>query len=561
MKITKKIVCVLLCCMMIVSLFSGCSDGGDNINFIYPFSANVKSYDPQVAGTADEFLIIENTFEGLIRIDDDGTVKKGVADKWAVSADKLTYTFNLKKGMKWDIKTDKNDKGEYKDERLAMLKREFNPDITANDFVFALKRAVMPETSCPLFANIAAIKNAEAIHNGEMELETLGVKAVDNYTLVITLERPDEGFMQALTTAPAMPCNEEFFNATNGRYGLATKYTLFNGQFYLDQILEASYLLKQNDMYKGDSPSIAKELTFKIPGKDETDADKLNKLESGYYDAAFIRGDESEKLRRKDEITYVPFVDTTWAFLLNPNNEIMQSKKMRKAFCQGFSRNTKLDKEYLSTAYNLVPSSCMIGANKATKAMGATVIEQNAEESVQNWQEALKVLEQNNIDISIITVDYMAPYAKKMLQGIQGGIGTSLKTEDGDTISLSLKVETVSEYELKEKVTLGDYTIALYPFESTSTSALAFLNTFVANNVAGIGIVNAESALEDAAKQKDMTTTAKYMRQAEQAIMLSYSVCPVIYETSYYVAAKGVKNIQFHAGTGRIDFTNATRID
>lgn len=214
----KKILSILISLLLVISLFSGCKNKQDSIDFIYPFGANVNSYDPQVASTADEFLIIENTFEGLIRINDDGTIVPGMAEKWEISDDGLTYTFHIRKGMKWNINTDKYEKGENKgkfiDSRLQMLGYEFNPDITAHDFVFALRRAVYYYTDCPQFASVSCIKNANRIHTGAVLPTELGVVANDDYALTITLERRDDTFMQTLASAVAMPCNEQFFVAT-----------------------------------------------------------------------------------------------------------------------------------------------------------------------------------------------------------------------------------------------------------------------------------------------------------------------------------------------------------
>ena len=103
MKRIKKILSIALCAVITASLFSGCSSKNESIDFIYPFNGNVNSFDPQVAATADEFLIAENCFEGLVRIRDDGTVRDGVAESWEISNDGLTYTFKLKKGIKWRI--------------------------------------------------------------------------------------------------------------------------------------------------------------------------------------------------------------------------------------------------------------------------------------------------------------------------------------------------------------------------------------------------------------------------------------------------------------------------
>lgn len=559
MKISKRVICILLTTILIGTIFAGCGNDKDNIDFIYPFSANVRSYDPQVASTSDEYLIIENTFEGLIRIDDDGTIKKGVADSWEISADKLTYTFHLKKGLKWDINTDKNDAGEFKDDRLEMLGKEFNPDITANDFVFALRRACQPETECPLFSTISAIKNANSVRNGKMKSTALGVKARDNYTLVITLTRADDNFMNALTTAAAMPCNEEFFNATKGRYGLSTKYTLFNGQFYVNQILESSYLLKKNEYYGGDFPASAKELTLKIPSADESDKNKLNKIESGYYDAAFIRGDETEQLKKKDGITYMPYDDTTWAFVLNTKNEIMQSKSVRKAFCQGFSRLDDTGKEYLKPAKTLTPKSCMIESKPVGDFIGTTVIPENRNESIQSWKKGLDILDMSSLEITVITPDYMEEYTKRMMQGIQAGLASSLTTKSGDSVDLTLKIQAMPLNELKKAVRSKDYAIALYPFDANSSSALSFLEGVADINASGFNNANMKSALSDANKQKSTNDIAKYIKRAERSAILSYSICPMLYETSYYVAATGVSGIQFHPGTGRVSFVNATR--
>ena len=137
-------------------------------------------------------------------------------------------------------------------------------------------------------------KNANRIHTGAVLPTELGAVANDDYTLTITLEHRDDTFMQTLASAVAMPCNEQFFVATKGRYGLEGKYTLFNGQFYVSQILDASYLLKKNKGYTGPSPATATELTLKILDKnDEDNNDLVSKLESGYYDAAFITGKDS----------------------------------------------------------------------------------------------------------------------------------------------------------------------------------------------------------------------------------------------------------------------------
>ena len=460
--------------------------------------------------------------------------------------------------MKWNIDTEKDDKGEYKDERLQMLGKEFNPDITANDFVFALQRAASKDTNCPLFSTISCIKNASAIHSGKKGTSTLGATAPDTYTLKIQLEKADKSFMETLTTAVAMPCNEEFFNATEGRYGLDTKYILFNGQFYLDQILASSYLLRNNKFYKGDYPAKANQLALKIL-TDENKDKTVENLKSGYYDAAFIDGEDSDSIKDSSGITYEPYVDTTWAFILNTNNELLQSKFMRKAFCQGFTILKDTKKDYLAAATNLTPPSCTIGGNNAIKAMGSTVIKQDIIQSVENWNKAINILDSTNVELTIITTDYMKNYAKQMLKGIQQGIGTSLKNSNGDTINFTLKVESMTDDELKSKVSSGDYDIAFYPFTSDSMSAVSYLQSIADDNPMNCDTTDIEKYLKQANYAGNIKDSSVSIKNAEDALLLTYSICPMMYETSYYACAKGVKNVEFHPGTGRVNFVNATR--
>lgn len=556
----KRIFCFILAASLVISVFAGCSRNKKLIDFIYPFSAEVNSFDPQLASTSDEFLIIENTFEGLVRVDDDGTVKPGCAESWNVSSDGLTYSFTLKKGLKWNINTDKyeegENKGKFKDRRLEMLGYEFNPEITAYDFVFALRRAVLPETDSPMFASVSGIKNAVKIHSGKANAETLGVKADNAYSLTITLTSPDEAFFETLSSAVAMPCNSEFFNATKGRYGLETKYTLFNGQFYLNQILEASYLLKKNDYYCGPSPAASDELTLKIADGSQ---DTVSLLQKGYYDAAFISGSESEKLAKTDGINYIPYNDTTWAFLFNTNNSVFQSRTMRKAFCLGLSEFTKSEKGYLNNAETLIPPSCRINGKSSAELTGRTVPKENRRKSIEIWKNGLKVINETEIVVTVITPEEMHGETLQLLQGVQGGICSVVKNADGEPMTFTVKVEPLEMSELEKRVAARDYDIAFYPFKSNTVSPEAFLEGFVKNTRTGFDTSELEAALANAEKSESTANEIKYVLQAEKSIIETYSIFPTVYETSYYASAKGVSGIQFHAGSGRVNFVNATR--
>ncbi len=540
----KKLISVLMCIALAACVFGGCSKSNDKIDLIYPFSGNVNSYDPQVASTQDEFLIAENGFEGLLRCDDDGNITPGCAESWQVSDDGLTYTFKLKQGLKWYI---------FPSVKKAMGD-DYDPEITADDFVFALQRAADDLTQSPLFATISGIENANEVHSGERDESELGVYATDKYTLQISLTAADNDFLQTLSTAVAMPCNKEFFNSTNGRYGLDLKYTMFNGQFVLTSVLETSYIMKANSAYKGPSPAKASDLTLKIVADDESVADKLS---SGYYDAAYLRGYESDKVGKKSGISLVPYSNTTWVFVINASKGVFSKKDARKAFALSLSDIDYGEFDYLSNAKGYIPPSCTAGGKSYSEQSTAVTESKNKDEAIELWKKALKDAGTYSVEITILAPDTMKDAAKELIQGIQSGIGTVSKVGNRDT-EFSLKLETATESEVKSKAASNDYDIVLYPLVSNSASPAAFLNDIDNLKITDFYRNDFENALE-AANSADSDSLISACAECESALYATYCFIPVFYESNYYAQAKGVSGVQFHPGSGRVSFINATR--
>ncbi len=546
-QIMKKFFCFLLCIIMFVSVFAGCGSKTESIDLIYPFGGNINSYDPQVASTSDEFLIAENCFEGLVRSDDEGNILKGSATSWQVSDDGLTYTFYLKTGLKWRITSKIK-------ERMG---ENFDPEITADDFVFALRRAADPTTQCPLYSTISSIENAPEINAGRRDRKELGVRAIDNYTLQIRLSSPDSGFLQTLSTAVAMPCNEEFFYSTNGRYGLSLEYTLFNGQFAITHVLDESYILKNNESYKGVSPAPASDLTLKIVNDDESLSEQLI---SGYYDAAYIRGYESAEINEKSGITLVPYSNTTWAIVMNSSKGILQAADARHAFALALSEIDYESYPYLTDALGFIPPSCTIQGKPYTESATDVTERENSEKAVDLWKTAVDATSIYTIDITVLAPENMEEIAKLLLQGVQSSIGAISNAQEETKISFSLVLETKPESEVRAAVNSGEYDIALYPFTAGASSPVSFLQTFSDKNITSF-ITDDFIAALDSARSEDAGNLASACGNCEKKLIESFCYAPLFYETRYYASAKGVSGVLFHPGSGRVCFVYATRKD
>ena len=164
--------------------------------------------DPQRAWTVAEDHVIGELFVGLLTMDAEANLIPGAADHWQISNDGRTYRFNLRAGQRWSD----------------------GQDLTADDFVFAFRRLVAPDA--PLRQLYEAIVNAKAITAGELAPSTLGVRALDDLTLEISLSRPVPYFRYLLQSAFASPVPRHIVN----RHGAAwtePAYIVSNGPFHM----------------------------------------------------------------------------------------------------------------------------------------------------------------------------------------------------------------------------------------------------------------------------------------------------------------------------------------
>ena len=541
----KRIFSLLLCAALVCALFAGCGGRDKQLDIIYPITGNITSFDPQVAATQDEYLIAENCYEGLVRVEDDGTVKPAVAADWTVSTDEKTYTFHLRQGLKWHLT----------DAVTERMGKDWNPDITAQDFVFALQRAVSPQTACPLYPSLSGIAGAQQVYRGQKGASALQVKATDDYTLVITLRTPDAGFFTTLSSAAAMPCNKEFFTTTKGRYGLGTDYSLFNGQFYVKNQLDTSYTLNKNQEYKGANPTQVDNITLNI--KDEN-SKVPEKLESGYYDAAFLTGSEYGALKKQDDLTATPYANTTWAFLLNTAQGSLSNENMRRAICLSLSPADPKNSKYLQAATGITPPSTTVDGGTVTDAKSSLVPARDAARAQTLWKEGLTATGLTTVALTVITTPEMDAYAKALVQGVQSSLGSVTTYGNGTGIAFSLKIETMTKAEMESQMAAGTYDIALYPLEAASQSPVTFLSDLITTNYMKLQSDTVAHALTVAKNATAGTATAA-CRDCEQALIQSGAVLPVYYESAYYVMAGGVSGVQFHPGSGRVSFVETVR--
>ena len=307
MKIFKRAVSIFLALVLLFAL-AACGNDGSGAALSYPIEPQPECLDPQIAQGAEAKTVVLNCFEGLVRKDSEGKFSPAAAKSWSYDRASLTYTFKLREDARWVIM-----KKAYKSILGDDIDNTFDSRVTAADFVFALKRAVNPATGAPEAMSLGVIKNAKSIINGKLSPDKLGVSAVGDFGLRITLEHATDeaAFLDLLTKAVCMPCNETFFNATKGRYGLDYSTLMCNGPFYLSYWLHDSALtIKNNDDYTGPFPAKPASVSLVI---DSDGNQKLKYLLDGTYCAAQLGTVAPDS----SSLTVTKNYDTVWALCFN----------------------------------------------------------------------------------------------------------------------------------------------------------------------------------------------------------------------------------------------------
>lgn len=244
----KKSMTFGICLLLLFSVVNaGAAPKSEDYYSVYSGELTTLNY--LVVPTENEHAVIANLIDGLVEYDKYGVLVPSLATDWSNSSDGLTWTFNLRKGVKWV-----DNKG-----------REY-AEVVAQDWVDAA-RYLFDKKNASLTADVAysVIKNGKAYFNGTLtDFSQVGVKALDKYTLQYTLEKPVPYFLSMLTYVCFLPVNGRLLSETGSRFGTDNKTILYNGAYILDTFEpQVGRTLVRNDKYWDKDHVYIKRLAFK----------------------------------------------------------------------------------------------------------------------------------------------------------------------------------------------------------------------------------------------------------------------------------------------------------
>ncbi|MBR5409945.1 MAG: hypothetical protein IK104_04670 [Clostridia bacterium] len=522
---------VVLLLAFLLGLGSACGKS-DVVAFYFAVDPGRGStFDPQIAGAGAISVAVRNIYEGLVYLDERGNPEPGVAESWNISDDGLTYTFHLREGAKWHLTATAS-------EELGDKLKDFSDDVTAYDFVFALRRAVDPATGAPDAKLLENVFFAKKIAAGERSPETLGVFAENAHTLRIRLEKPQSDFLEVLTRPVCMPCPKAFFEATGGRYGLYIKYIVSNGPFYLTRfdLDEGSYRLAKSPDYVGDHTAKADVIWLYHRPDDETLKEKLS---DGTYTGALVDEGYAEKNPLKGGSS-VTCPDILRAFVFNAAGKAAVNKDVRKAFCGAAAL------EVLCAECGKTETKSMLPA--AFDGVGATyTYPDSITEAREQLRRGLEALEADTAELSILCEARFENALRKLLQEYQKTLG----------IGMAVSVAVVEKEDLVSRVAAGNFEVAFYPLQAPAFGLSRWFAQFSAaspKSVCRFDDASFDAAVENLRYNADGADDARALARTVGANAL---MLPVWQENSVFLLAKNVSGVRLLPGKDAIYFFDA----
>ena len=270
----KRMLALILVGVLAVSM-TGCGNSGgdkpktsngekDSKQYVNTFMVDEPTtLDPSLRSDTYSSEILISTMEGLIRLEQrEGkyVFMPGDAESWETSEDGTVWTFHLGEDRKWSD-------GE---------------PVTADQYVYSLRRSAAPETGCPNSYFVTPILNYDAVSAGDMRPDQLGVKALDEHTLEITLTNPMPSFLESTDASIFYPQRQDIVEKYGDQYGADADKIVYNGPFVVSEwIHNSSIKLEKNEEYWDKDNVELSYVSYQIMSDDSA---RANAFESGQID-------------------------------------------------------------------------------------------------------------------------------------------------------------------------------------------------------------------------------------------------------------------------------------
>ncbi len=461
-----------------------------------------------------ESNVLKDLYEGLVAYNMKGEVVPGAAASWAISNDGTVYTFKLRADGKWS-----------------------NGDpVKASDFVFSLRRIMDPKTAAKYATLLYPINNSEKVNKGQAPVDSIGVKAVDDATLEIALERPTPYFLELLTHQTGLPLHQASVEKLGKDY-VRPGNLVSNGAYKLAEHVPNGHIkLVKNPNYWG-AKDVQIDTVMFYPTEDQAAAVRrfmAGELDTQYQFPTEQMGFLKEKLGK--QVRVAPYL-STYYYSVNTKKPPFDDVRVRRALALAIDREFLAEKIYAGAqvpAYSMVPPG-MAGYTPANMDF-----------------QSMSQLDREDEAKKLLTEAGFGPDGKKLKieiryntnenhRKVATAIADMWKALGIDVTLLNSDVKTHYAH-LQNK---GDFDVARAGWIADYADPQNFLYLGITGNAVG-NYANYSSPEFDALVKKSDETTdpkarAKLLQEAEAILMRDLPMIPLMYSASLHLVSDKVK--------------------
>ncbi|MDH2436546.1 ABC transporter substrate-binding protein [Pokkaliibacter sp. MBI-7] len=470
---------------------------------VFNNGAEPATLDPQKMEGTPESRIARNLFEGLVIQDDKGNILPGVATSWDVNDNNTVFTFHLRDDAKWS-----------------------NGDpVTAGDFVFAWQRAVDPKTASPYswYIEMTTMANASDIINGKKSPDQLGVKALDDHTLQVVLDKPIPYFIRMLGHTTMVPANKKVIDQWGEKW-TSPDHFVGNGAYTLtDWVVNERIVLKRNPNYWDNKDTVVNQITV-LPIESENS--ELSRYKAGEIDitngSTPIAIEHFRQLKKDipDQIHTTGQVGTYY-YSFNNKKAPFDDARIRKALSFAIDRDVITDKitgQGEIPAYAFVPD-ITAGFTPVVPAWAKLTQKERVEEAKKLMKEAgygpdhplsFELLYNTSDNHKKIAIAVAAMWKQSL------GVNVSLVNQEWKTY---LATERAGDFQVARAGWVGDY--------NEASTMLDLLTTKNGNNYARYSNPEYDMLMADSKSVVDETKRNEMYNKAATLLDRDMPVAPI----------------------------------
>ena len=545
----KRLLALAMIAAMIIATLAACStpgsgggaEGGEKV-FRYATNTEPTTFDPTMGNSVGDNEILHAITEGLVR-NTGGEITPGIAESWDVSEDGLVYTFHLR-DTNWSD----------------------GQPITAQDFVYSWQRLANPDTGSQYmwYEGQLGILNANAVSYEGMDVDKLGVKAIDDKTFEVTLEQPKAVLLSAIGMMGNLaPLRQDIVEQYGEEFAATADKNVYSGPFVLTSTENNVYILEKNpEFWDADNIKLER-VEINYIEKNDT---QLAMYENGELD--YIRLDNNVVENYKDNDDYGVYMSgaVDYCYINPDSNEYFGNKNFRLALNYAINR---VDYNQLANAGMYDPYNALLFpglSGKDGRTYGETYdvdsygypIEgdvDKAKEYLNTAMSELGISDPSQIEIEYTTTDNESN--KKIAEVLQ--------EQWQNVLGIKVNIRQVTYGEIYQEVyPSADYQIGYAGWVPDYDDPTTYLELWLSSNMSYTPYSNPDFDAKLAEAQAivdDPDARMDVLNEAEQLLLEDGAFVPLQARNQSYLLSPSMKDVSFYSFAINLDFAYADKAE